>query len=864
MNNKAHTALKYSALAFSLSFLYSCAPKPTATTVLPVETGVAHTLAEYRKEVLRNIGYDIQLTIPDGKDAPILASETISFDLKNNAQPLQIDFKEKTEKLQAVSVNGKSIAIVHTNEHLVIPAKNLKKGRNEVSIKFIAGDMSLNRNEDYLYTLLVPDRARTVFPCFDQPDLKASYKLSLTIPQDWKAQANGTLQDLVIAGNTKTYSYLPSDTISTYLFSFAAGNFSRVVKEEGGRKMEFLHRETDPAKIRESMNPIFRIHADALKFMETYTQIPYPFQKFDFVAIPDFQYGGMEHVGTIQYKASTLFLDEGATQDQKIARSSLIAHETAHMWFGDLVTMEWFNDVWMKEVFANFMADKITQVSVQNSNYDLKFLVDHFPAAYGVDRTAGANPIRQDLANLQDAGTLYGNIIYHKAPIMMRQLERLMGEEQFKQGLRQYLKKYANGNASWPDLIEILDARTPTDLQAWNKVWVNEAGRPVFDYQLKTEGNKITSLTISQKGEDGSDRLWPQLFEVALVYPDRVEELSVKMDAQEVNLKEAEAKTKPLFILFNSSGQGYGVFPLDKQMLSGINKLQNPVMRASAYINLYENMLNGRDITPETLLTFTTQESARETEELNIKLLTGQLGDIYWRLLTPAKRQQVAAKLENELWKAMEQNKQPNSKKLLFKAYQSIALSKEAQDRLYNVWKEEKAPAGVKLNEDDYTSLAASLALRDYPGATAILQEQTNRINNPDRKKRMQFLMPALSGDVQQRDAFFASLKNQRNREKEAWVATALGYLHHPLRANTSEKYLRESLELVEEIQLTGDIFFPTNWLQSTFAYYQTPNAAATIRTFLSEHPNYNPKLKGKILQAADGVFRVEKVLQQQ
>ncbi len=862
MNKKAHTALKYSALAFSLSILYSCAPKPATThSVLPVETGVSKSLAEYRKEVLRNIGYDIQLTIPDSKDAPIVASEMISFDLIENTQPLQIDFKERTEKLQAVSVNGKSIAIKHTNEHLVIPARNLKKGKNEVSIKFIAGDMSLNRNEDYLYTLLVPDRARTVFPCFDQPDLKASYTLALTIPTDWKAQANAPLQDSVLTGSTKTYRYLPSDTISTYLFSFAAGDFSRLMREEGGRRMELLHRETDPAKIRESMDPIFRIHADALKFMEAYTQIPYPFQKFDFVAIPDFQYGGMEHVGTIQYKASTLFLDEGATQDQKIARSSLIAHETAHMWFGDLVTMEWFNDVWMKEVFANFMADKITQVSLQNSNYDLKFLVDHFPAAYGVDRTAGANPIRQDLANLQDAGTLYGNIIYHKAPIMMRQLERLMGEEQFKQGLRQYLKKYANGNASWPDLIEILDALTPADLEAWNQVWVNEAGRPVFDYDLKVEDGKINSFTITQKAEDSSDRLWPQHFEVALVYKDHVEELTVNMDKASVELSEAVGKRMPLTVLFNSSGQGYGVFPLDMRNLGSISqKIQNPVLRAATYINLYENMLNGRTVTPDLMLPITVSESANEQDELNLKLLTNYLNDVFWRFMTPAKREQMAAKLESELWKAMEQNKQPNSKKLLFKAYQSIALSKEAQDRLYKIWKEEKAPAGVKLTEDDYTSLAAALALRDYPDATAILQEQTNRIKNPDRKKRMQFLMPALSGDVQQRDAFFASLKDQRNREKEAWVATALGYLHHPLRANTSEKYLRESLELVAEIQLTGDIFFPTNWLQSTFAYYQTPTAAATIRTFLEEHPNYNPKLKGKILQAADNVFRAEKL----
>ncbi|HWJ26360.1 MAG TPA: M1 family aminopeptidase, partial [Flavisolibacter sp.] len=385
-------------------------------------------------------------------------------------------------------------------------------------------------NNDFLYTLLVPDRARTVFPCFDQPDLKANFQLTLQIPQEWVAVTNAPLIDSVLQENSKALHFGLSDKISTYLFSFVAGKFDRVSRIVDGRSMTFYHRETDTAKINSSLDPVFQIQGNAISFMQDYTQISYPFKKFDFIALPDFQYGGMEHVGAIQYKASSLFLDNGATKEEKISRSNLLSHETAHMWFGDLVTMNWFNDVWMKEVFANFMADKITRVALANTNYDLKFLLDHFPAAYSVDRTAGANPIRQELTNLQDAGSLYGNIIYHKAPIMMRQLERLMGEEAFRNGLRIYLKKYEFGNATWPDLINILDAYTPADLQAWNQVWVNEPGRPVFDYAMKLKGNTIDQLEIIQNAEDGSDRIWPQLFEIALVYQDIIEQFTVRME----------------------------------------------------------------------------------------------------------------------------------------------------------------------------------------------------------------------------------------------------------------------------------------------------------------------------------------------
>ncbi|WP_207434761.1 M1 family metallopeptidase [Sabulibacter ruber] len=833
-------------------------PKQTAVMI---EAGVPQRLAEFRKAIISDLAYQLTLNIPAKKQEPIPATETIIFHLKDNSQPLPLDFKEKANHLIQVEVNNKAVPVGLVKEHVLIPARYLQKGSNQIEIQFIAGNLSLNRSEDYLYTLLVPDRARTVFPCFDQPDLKATFELTLALPQDWSAIANGEVVAESISGDRKTLRFRKSDVIPTYLFSFAAGKFQTIEKEANQRTMRFLHRETDQTKLQESVEPIFRHHKDALAFLEQYTQIPYPFQKFDFVAIPDFQYGGMEHVGAIQYKASTLFLDKGATQDQKIARSSLIAHETAHMWFGDLVTMQWFNDVWTKEVFANFMADKITQVSLANSNFDLKFLIDHLPAAYSVDRTAGANPIRQQLDNLQDAGSMYGNIIYHKAPVMMRQLEQLMGEAAFQKGLQEYLKKYSFSNATWPDLIQILDNYTPADLQAWNQVWVNEPGRPIFDYSLQTNGNKVQKLSLIQRPEAGADRLWPQFFEISLVYPDRVKEVMVQMKEREVEVPEVSGQAAPLFILFNTQGHGYGVFPVDEKLTAALFTAKDPVARASAYISLYENMLNGRYLPPTQLLELYRSGLTRETEELNLKLLTGQVADIFWKFLRPAERAQLAPALEQEIWAALEQNPDPNSKKLLFKAYQNVALSQPAQDRLYQIWQNQQAPAKVILTEEDYTSLALALALRDYAAPEPILKAQQARIANPDRKKRLEFLMPALSGQASVRDAFFASLKNEENREKEAWVISALGYLHHPLRATTSEKYLAPSLDLLQEIQLTGDIFFPYNWLSATFGSYQTPTAAQTVRNFLQSHPDYNPKLKAKILQATDDLFRAEKLL---
>lgn len=821
-----------------------------------VTTGVSSELAIHRRAEITDIRYQLDFTIPATQNESIQAAETIYLSLKTNTQPLQIDFKQPADHLQALTVNGKTITPKLENEHIVIAPTHLHKGNNTIGLQFTAGDASLNRNADYLYALFVPDRARTVFPCFDQPDLKARFALTLRVPADWKVLANGKLKDSARNGSQTIYNFTDSDPLPTYLFSFTAGKYTRAQKQVGRYNAEFLYRETDPGS---NVDSIFQAHADALRFLEAWTGIRYPFQKVGFVAIPDFQFGGMEHPGEVQYKAVSLFLKE-PTKDQLLARTNLISHETAHMWFGDLVTMQWFNDVWMKEVFANFMADKVIEQLMGKETFNLQFLQDHYPAAYGVDRTPGANPIRQQLDNLQEAGSMYGNIIYHKAPIMMRQMELLMGKENFQKGIKEYLHKYSYANATWNDLVQILAKYSKYDLISWNKVWVNQPGRPVFDYTVSYKGDKIDKLNITQRPESGAARIWPQAFAVTLVYADSISTIPVHMNTANMQLKAATGLAKPQFILFNADGIGYGLFPADKIMQEQIFSLKSAVSRASAYVNVYENVLSGRYLSPKELLALLTKGLISEKEETNLRILTSYITSLYWAFSKPNDRAAFASQLEEALWKAMEEQTQPNNKKLLFRAYQNVYTSEVAGKRMYEVWKQQQPPAGIKLAEEDYISLALTIALKNDT-ASSVITQQCDRLKDADKKARLDFLLPALSASVADRDSFFASLAERKNRAKEAWVGTALAYLHHPLRQSTSYKYLPQSLELVEEIQRTGDIFFPQNWLSSTFGSYQTKEAWQVVQQFLLKYPNYNPKLKAKILQSTDNLYRAQKLL---
>lgn len=827
---------------------------------LVLDNGVSEQMAIFRKHQISNVTYGLSFEIPKEKQQEINSNLNLNLTISDLSEPLYLDFKEKTQNIKSIQVNGKSAVILHEKGHIVITAKDLILGKNTITISFVAGDLSLNRNDDFLYTLLVPDRASTLFPCFDQPDIKATYKLSLTVPKDWSVLAGADVKEKVEKGDFTAYTFGESDKMSTYLFSFVAGKFKTVTQKPGNREMTMLYRENNEEKIKVSTDTIFSLHQQSLDFLEKYTNYKFPFQKLDFASIPVFQYGGMEHVGAIQYKESSLFLDNSATDSEKLDRAKLIAHETSHMWFGDLVTMKWFDDVWMKEVFANFMADKIMNPIFPKINHNLQFFSAHYASAYAEDRSLGTHPIKQNLANLKDAGSLYGAIIYNKAPIMMRQLEASMGKEAFQKGLEKYIKKYANDNADWNNLVEILDAETPLDMQKWSEVWVNKSGRAIFTDKIKYDAqNRISAFEIQQQAEDKSDNIWPQVFQIGLIYPDNVKIVEVNIKDKNSSIKALIGQPKPLSIVYNYNGFGYGVFPLDGNNLNYISSLKDEVARASAYSNLYENMLIG-NVSPDKAFDCYFKGIQLEENELVLRIVSNNLNAIYWRFFTEKQQNKSQKLLTYTLFTRLLTNLSPNIKKTLFNLFSSIAYSDSAKAKLYQIWNKEIAIPGLKLNEDNYTNIAMNLAIFKHEKADEILNKTKTTITNPDKQKRFEFLLPSLSKDEAVRNAFMESLKEDKNREKEAWVSVGLANFHHPLRQESAQKYIRFSLDLVDEIQRTGDIFFPKDWLSNTVGKYSSKYAFDEVQRFLKENPNFSPILKRKLLQATDGLYRAQNI----
>lgn len=510
MSKLTNNIYYYFIVLIAISFQHNC----LAQQSIP-EKGISFRLAAQRASTISDVNYSLSFSIPENITDPISAQLVLKFNLHNATTPLILDFSTSADHIHSIeNLKGEKIAYKFINEHLIIPVSAIKQGEQSFKISFTAGDQSLNRNKEFLYTLFVPARASTAFPCFDQPNIKATFSLKLETPADWLATSNGKLEKTSSNSKRAFYTFASTRPISTYLFSFVTGKFKKVTRQHNATIYAFYSREVDSVKMARNMEAIFNQVFLSVDWMENYSGIKQPFDKYDFVAIPSFQYGGMEHPGAILYNAQRIILDESATQDDELNRANLIAHETAHLWFGDMVTMKWFNDVWLKEVFANFIADKIVNPMYPGMNHNLRFLLAHQPRAYAIDRTTGANPIQQQLTNLNGAGSLYGNIIYHKSPVVMNQLEQLMGNDNFRQGLQKYLHTFAFKNATWDDLISILSEFTTQNLKEWSTVWVKEPGMPHYSVSYTKPDGHSLNITLTQTDPFGKNRIWPQYLTV--------------------------------------------------------------------------------------------------------------------------------------------------------------------------------------------------------------------------------------------------------------------------------------------------------------------------------------------------------------
>ena len=803
--------------------------------------GVSIDLAKQRSKTIKNVEYDLFFDIPKLENESVSAEVNISFDI-DEPDNVILDFKSDEAQINRAIVNGEFCDVTTLNEHIIIPSKGIVEGRNNIVIYFEAPNTSLNRREDMMYTLLMPDRARTLFPCFDQPNIKAKFSLKLAVPDSWKAVSNGSIvrSEVIEETRSQMFEFKQTKPISTYLFSFVAGRFYARSYEKGDHKIKIYYRTRDRYELSQLKTIADEVFY-SLNWLEDYTKIKYPFEKYDLIIVPGFQYGGLEHVGATLYNSNRMLLPKDAPITREISRSTLIAHETSHMWFGDLVTMDWFDDVWNKEVFANYYADEIALELYPDIDNRINF-VKYFKSSYSDDRTIGTNALSQKLCNMQYAGLVYGRVIYGKAPIMMQMLVNIMGKEAFNKGVKEYLNKYSYSNATWSDLISILDKLTDRDLIEWSRVWVNEKGMPTIEMEIQNDSLFIVQADPLRRGVH-----WQQ--EISFLAVGDNFKTPVKINLVKISdSKELPIGTK--YVIPNFDMKAYGFFALDSVNLAyakdSIATFDDPIIKSSILANLHENTLN-QNISPENYTQAIMDYISKEDDQI---LFLNAMDNLYYCYSNMSLSQNHKIKIELFL-KAMALSLEDGYRKTdaIFKLITGAKFN-STKAQLLGIY-QGKSKITIE-NIDKRIYLCYNLAVWFPEIAKELIASQLKEIKNEDKRAEFLFVSKSVSPSRKVRDSVFNSLLKIENRSIEPWALSALKLLNHKDRLDSAIKYIKPALDIMPEIQSTGDIFFPKAWATALLENHKSKEAKDVVDKYIQENQKkIDPMLMNKVKLAS-------------
>ena len=445
-------------------------------------------------------------------------------------------------------------------------------------------------------------------------------------------------------------SSLKPSPISTYLFAFAAGPWTSVHHTPG--LPDVYVRRSQVKRAEAEIPELQTITQRGMAWLANYFHQPFPFPKYDMVLIPGFPFGGMEHAGVTFLREDAILFRQAPTASDRFGRDITTLHELTHQWFGDLVTMRWFDDLWLKEGFAQYMAYRAMDALHPETDPWKHFFEDIKPQAYGIDETEGTTPIFQDIPNLKDAKSAYGAIVYQKAPAILKQLEFRLGPAAFQRGLQIYLAQHAYANAEWSDLIAAFHAASGQDVKSWADAWVLRRGMPEVTAAFTCNQGKLINLSLHQRDVLRDNFIWPIATDVLLQEGSASDSsvshtLHATLDKADGSIPISPNTPCPLFVYANAGDNAYGRFLLDSQSaayLAPLGKtdgrdvplveIRDPFLRSQLLAALWENVRKA-DFAPSRFAQLALIDLDHDDDESISRILGGHLATAFHAYISP-------------------------------------------------------------------------------------------------------------------------------------------------------------------------------------------------------------------------------------
>lgn len=688
---------------------------------------LTRTEAADRANLINVNGYEVSLDLTRGERV-FTSRTTVRFTATEGASTF-ID--AVTDSVRSINLNGVELdpaqhsdgiriqlpALAAENV-LIIDADALYMNTGEGLHRFV----DPVDQEVYLYSQFEVADCRRMFAVFEQPDLKATFQFSVTAPKYWNVVSNAPTPTPVEQGETATWDFAPTQRISCYITALIAGPY-QVVRDSlvssSGRTVELgVFARASMMQYLDVEN-IVTVTRQGFEFYEKNFGTPYPFEKYDQLFVPEFNAGAMENAGAVTFLEEYVFRSR-PTHAMVERRAITILHELAHMWFGDLVTMKWWNDLWLNESFAEFMS---TLAAAQNTEFTSSWTTFNTLEknwAYRQDQLPSTHPIVAEINDLEDVEVNFDGITYAKGASVLRQLVAFVGQEEFMAGVREYFKKHAWSNTELPDLLTELEAASGRDLSDWGASWLETAGVNTLKAEIASdETGIITGFTINQSAIEEFPTLRKHRLAVGFYSLDEQNKL-VRVHREELDVEGASTDVpvligmqRPDLVLLNDDDLTYTKIRLDKQSLATatehlkdfVESLPRTLVWSAAWDAVRDAESPASDYVQLLL-----NNIGHEVDSSVIMVLLRQLNTALDYYVTPKHSSELSVQAADRLWELAQQADAGSDAQLQFaKAFAHRSRTTEQFDQVSGLLDGSVVLDNLMLDTDLRWSLAIAL-----------------------------------------------------------------------------------------------------------------------------------------------------------
>lgn len=821
--------------------------------------------AAARSARVSNVAYTLDYTLTG--EPTFTSTSVIAFDLKDTQSPLTVDLDKAT--ISTLTVNGKKIAPVYNQWFITLPASALRVGRNTVSVGFTrehsTNGEGLHRyvdktdNRVYLYSHFEPAAAHQMFASFDQPDLKATYTLTATAPKDWEVISTARETGIKDQGAMRRWTFPVTPKLSTYNFSMHAGPYKKWEDNSGKYPMRLFARQSVQAQV--SPQDWFRYTKQGLVYFDDYFGIAYPFKKYDQILVPQFIYGAMENAAAVTFTENRFISASAMTTADRQGLAGTILHEMAHQWFGDLVTMRWWNGLWLNESFASYMA---TLGSASSGEFDDPWLSQYRSkqGAYAQDDSITTHPIEVPVPSTANAFDNIDAITYNKGASTLHQLRKMIGDEAFRQGVHNYLTEFSYKNATLDDFIGALSKSSGRDLQPWAKEWLYQPGVNKLSAVFACQAGKVSSFRLEQSAAIAAyPTLRSQLVQVALFNANTAGKLAltrketVTYSGASTDVPALVGQTCPDLVYPNFEDWGFAKVVLDATSFATartqLSNIEDPMLRSMIWQSLTDGLRDGR----LSLEDYTQATLANISKEKDYTLLRQALGNIgtakgYLRLFASgsALDRRLSADMEKTVWTGLLADRDNRDRaRSWLDTYINLASSDEAIARLGGLLDGKVDAAGVEIDQDVRWQIIEQLNYLAAPGSEALIAKEQAR----DKSESGQ--LSALASTVIRPDAatkalWLAKIQSLDNSEPYARLRTAMGALYPNSQAALAAPSAAQRLATLADIDKKADRVFMRSYANSMIPASCTPASVDALAKAIAANPTLSAGTKRSLL----------------